>query len=304
VPTTPASPPLADPDAAADRAAAETWVVRVACGDRPGVAAETAAAVARVGGNIVDADQHSEQGRFYQRLVVAGVAGVDLHAEVRRAAKGFADAAVTVADAQQIAGVVVVAGRSGHCLYDLLGRAATGDLPIRIAGVVSNHPDQRDAAQRFGVPFRHVPSRGSDPDARRQHDAAVADAIHSLCAHPDAVVLARYMRVVGQPFIDTFATDRIINIHHSFLPAFVGADAYQQAWERGVKLIGATAHYVTAELDAGPILAQRVAVASHRDSLADLARRGRELEAATLAEALRAHVDQRVFVAGRRAVVF
>jgi len=199
----------------------------------------------------------------------------------------------------------VCVSTTGHCLYDLAGRCATGDLEADLAVVVSNRPDHAETGARFGVPFVEVPAPPAEapPRARGAHDGAIADACES--AGPvDLVVLARYMRVVGPAFTERFGTDHLINIHHSFLPAFAGARPYRQAWERGVKLVGATAHYVTADLDAGPIIAQDVTRVSHRDTPTDMARRGRDLEAATLARAVRLNLEHRVITYANRTVVF
>jgi formyltetrahydrofolate deformylase len=194
--------------------------------------------------------------------------------------------------------IVVCATREPHCLGELLLLDAVGDLPGRIVGVVSNHELLRGLVERFGVPFHHVPHEGV---SREAHEAAVAAAID---AHsPEYVVLARYMRVLSEPFVARYA-NRLVNIHHSFLPAFAGASPYRQAYARGVKLIGATAHFVTAELDDGPIIAQDVIAVDHAFTPERMAQAGRDVEKLVLARAVRLVLEERVFLHGRRTVVF
>ena len=194
--------------------------------------------------------------------------------------------------------IVVCATREPHCLGELLLLDAVGDLPGRIVGVVSNHDVLRDLVERFGVPFHHVPHEGV---GREAHEAAVAAAIDAYAA--DYVVLARYMRVLSEPFVARYA-NRLVNIHHSFLPAFAGASPYRQAYARGVKLIGATAHFVTAELDDGPIIAQDVIAVDHSFTPERMAQAGRDVEKLVLARAVRLVLEERVFLHGRRTVVF
>jgi formyltetrahydrofolate deformylase len=278
----------------------ERAVLLLVCPDAPGIVADVAAWTASVGGNIVDAGQTSdvEHGLFIQRVEFDHDSTPDaLRASFADVADRWAmrwEVRVPSASAQ----VAVLVSREGHCLYDLLGRCATGDLPAQVITIVGNHAELGEAAERFGVPFHHLPV---DPDDKPAQEAAVAQVVRDTA--PDLIVLARYMRILSPAFIGEFG-ERTINIHHSFLPAFVGANAYRQAWERGVKLIGATAHYVTADLDQGPIIAQDVARASHADTPATLARRGRDLESLVLASAVRAHLEHRVVAYSGRTVVF
>lgn len=195
--------------------------------------------------------------------------------------------------------LVVLASREPHCLGELLLLDAVGELPGRIVAVVSNHDALRELVARFSVPFHHVPVRDGAP--REEHEAALEAVIDPYA--PAYLVLARYMRVLSPAFVGR-RSDRIVNIHHSFLPAFAGASPYRQAFARGVKLIGATAHFVTAELDAGPIIAQDVGRVTHRDTVEDFVRRGRELEVTVLASAVAAHLEHRIIVAGDRTIVF
>lgn len=269
------------------------------CVDRPGIVAAVGAFVERTGGNIVEADQHTDAaaGLFLQRVEF------DVDATAAELRRTFAPVAArfgmdwAVHDLGERDRIALLVSRQGHCLADLLGRAALGELAGEVVAVASNHDTHRALTERFGVPFRHVPDRGDRPAQER----ALAAALDGFA--PDVVVLARYMRILPPWFVARWQ-GRMINIHHSFLPSFAGARPYQQAHERGVKVIGATAHYVTEELDEGPIIAQQVMPVSHRDDPARLERRGRDLEAVVLAEALRLHLEHRVIVYGRRTAVF
>ncbi len=192
--------------------------------------------------------------------------------------------------------VAIMVSREDHCLSDLLWRWRSGELGAEVVAVVSNHADHADQVESLGLPFHHVPV---DPDARDEAEARTLD----LLAGVDLLVLARYMQVLSAGFLERLGAPAI-NIHHSFLPAFVGADPYRRAHERGVKLIGATAHYVTEELDAGPIIDQDVTRVSHRDEVGDLQRIGRDIERLVLARAVQAHIDDRVLLDGDRTIVF
>jgi formyltetrahydrofolate deformylase len=192
--------------------------------------------------------------------------------------------------------VAIMVSREDHCLSDLLWRWRSGDLGVELVAVVSNHPDHRDQVTSLGLPFHHVPV---EPGSRDEAEARALE----LLAGADLLVLARYMQVLSGEFLQQLGAPAI-NIHHSFLPAFVGADPYRRAHERGVKLIGATAHYVTEELDAGPIIDQDVTRVSHRDEVDDLVRIGRDIERLVLSRAVKAHLDDRVLLDGDRTIVF
>jgi formyltetrahydrofolate deformylase len=275
----------------------------IAAPDRPGLVSAVAGFVASHGGNIVDADQHTddEAGMFFQRVEFR-LAGFDLDRTA------LPDALRPVTDplgmqwqlrySDEPRPIAILASQQMHCLYDLLSRSATGDLPAPIAFVASNHTTCAPAAERFGIPFHHLPV---SPDNRAAQEGRLAELATE--AGVELIVLARYMQILSSSFIDRFAS-RIINIHHSFLPAFVGARPYHQAYERGVKIIGVTAHYATADLDQGPIIEQDVVPVSHRDGVADLIRMGRDLETVVLARAVRHHLTDRVLVCGRKTVVF
>ena len=269
------------------------------CDDGPGIVAAVGAYVADQGGNVVEADQHSDPAAnlFLQRVEFEVDASVEsLHTAFAPIAERFA-MEWSLHDLAARPRVAVLASRQGHCLADLLVRNALGELPGEIVLVASNHATHAGLVDRFDVPFRHLPV-GDDRDEQERALGALLDA-----TTPDVVVLARYMRVLPRWLVDTWQR-RMINIHHSFLPSFAGARPYAQAHERGVKVIGATAHYVTPELDEGPIIAQQVLPVSHRDDPDRLERRGRDLEAVVLAEAVRLHLEHRVIVYGRRTAVF
>jgi formyltetrahydrofolate deformylase len=193
---------------------------------------------------------------------------------------------------------VLLVSKEMHCLHDLLGRVAAGELPVRLAAVIGNHDALEDVVRAHGVPFHHVdfPSGG-----KAEAFAEVGKLVDEV--NPDAIVLARFMQILPPELCDAWA-GRALNIHHSFLPSFVGARPYHQAHVRGVKLIGATCHYVTADLDAGPIVEQDVIRVDHGDTVADMVRRGRDIERLVLARGLRWHLEDRVLVHGNKTVVF
>jgi formyltetrahydrofolate deformylase len=273
------------------------------CTDRPGIVAAVGRFVADTGGNVVEADQHSDPaaGLFLQRVEF------ELDASLDEVGAGFTPIATEFGMAWSLRNlatrprVAVLASKQGHCLADLLVRHALGELNGDFVLVASNHNTHAALVERFGIPFRHLPVRDESPDARDEQERALGALLDE--AAPDVVVLARYMRILP-PWLAEAWAQRMINIHHSFLPSFAGARPYAQAHERGVKVIGATAHYVTPLLDDGPIIAQQVLPVSHRDDPARLERRGRDLEAVVLAEALRLHLEHRVIVYGRRTAVF
>jgi formyltetrahydrofolate deformylase len=280
-----------------------TAVLLLSCPDQPGIVAAVADFVYRHGGNILDAQQHTDEtdGIFFQRIEF-DLSGCDLAPdEIEPAIQPLVerfDMRCAVRQSRDVARVGVLVSREPHCLVDLLARSRRGELPAEIPVVISNHADQAEVASWFGVEFLHLPVT---PDTKLEQERAVRAALaeHGVTL----LVLARYMQILSPEFCAEWA-NRVINIHHSFLPAFSGARPYHQAHERGVKLVGVTAHYATAELDDGPIIDQDVVRVSHRDSVDDLRRRGRDLEVVVLARAVRAHIEHRVLVHGRRTVVF
>jgi formyltetrahydrofolate deformylase len=220
-----------------------------------------------------------------------------IKSEIARLAERF-DLKWELTFSDHVPRVVVFATKASHCLYDLLLCQQIGDLGGRIVAVVSNHDALAEVCKHFDVPFTTIPV---DRDNRAKAESDQLALLDSLAA--DVVVLARYMQILSPTFVDRWP-NRIINIHHSFLPAFAGARPYHQAKERGVKIIGATAHYVTADLDQGPIIEQNVRRVSHRDEVEDLMRAGRDLEREVLTRAVRLHLQRRVLVAGNRTIVF
>ena len=255
------------------------------------------------GGNILHAEQHTdhEAGVFFQRIEF------DLDEQrlpAAQVATAFAPVAARFGMDARVRfsadrpPVVVLASRQPHCLADLLARWRSGELPAEIVAVVSNHPDHAPLAAFHGVPYHHLPVDPADRGAQEQQLLGVLRGYD-----PELVVLARYMQILGTAVLDAFP-HRVINIHHSFLPAFVGARPYHQAQQRGVKLIGATAHYATADLDEGPIIAQDVEPVTHRDEVTDMIRKGRDLETVVLARAVRAHVEHRTLVFRNKTIVF
>ncbi len=279
-------------------------VLLIKCPDRPGIVAAISSFLFAHGANITDLDQHSSEeapGTYFMRLELQ-TGGLDLALQELR---GAFDAAVarpfamewTLTRAADRKRVAILVSRHDHALLELLWEWRRGDLPCEVTQVISNHPDLAGAAEGMGVPFHHV------ENGRGTREAAEARMLELLGASTDLVVLARYMQIVSPGFVARFP-HRIINVHHSFLPAFAGADPYRQAWARGVKIVGATAHYVTAELDAGPIIEQDVGRVSHRHAVEDLRRIGRDLERRVIARAVRWHCEDRVIVHGNKTVVF
>ena len=275
----------------------------IACPDARGIVAAVARFITEHGGNLLDADQHTdrEHGEFFMR-VEFDLRDCDLDAD------NFAAAWAPLAERHAMSWrvrfngrpmrVAILVGTLPHCLHDLLWRHQAGELPIEIPAVISNHAALAPVAGHAGIPFHHLPVSGADKSAQ---EAAIRDILAREAI--DLVVLARYMQVLSADFLRGWE-NRIINIHHSFLPAFAGGDPYRQAYERGVKVIGATSHYVTEVLDDGPIIAQDVVHVSHRSSVDDLKRMGRDLERTVLARAVRAHVQDRVLVNQTKTVVF
>jgi formyltetrahydrofolate deformylase len=279
----------------------KTGTLLVRCPDRPGLIARITGFVADHGGNIIEAEQHTDlqTGEFFQRVLFESD-GFDVDEAGARAA--FAPLAADLGAVSHLylnpapPRVAILASKSTHCTVDLLHLWKTGDLNMVPVAIISNHTTNEEVAGWYDVPFHHLPV---EANPRQEHD--VRALLRGLDV--DVVVLARYMRILSPEFCDEWA-GRCINIHHSFLPAFVGADPYRQAYDRGVKMIGATAHYVTADLDQGPIISQDTVAVSHRDTLDDIKRKGRELETDVLADAVAAHTEYRVITAGDRTVVF
>lgn len=278
------------------------FILTLSCPDRTGIVFHVSGLLFESGCNILDAQQYgdSESGRFFLRVhfeipaaadvaVLRGrlqVLGQDFHMDWQ------------LHDAEQRARLMVLVSRQGHCLNDLLFRTRSGELAADIAAVVSNHTDYADLAASYGVPFHHLPVNAGN---RAEQEAAILALVER--EHIDLVVLARYMQILSPQLCDALA-GRAINIHHSFLPSFKGARPYHQAYARGVKIIGATAHYVTSDLDEGPIIEQDVARVDHSMTPDDLVRLGSDIESLVLARAVRRHVEHRILLNGHRTVVF
>ncbi|KRE23316.1 formyltetrahydrofolate deformylase [Agromyces sp. Soil535] len=273
--------------------------------DRAGIVAATSSVLARHGANIVSLDQYSdnpEGGRFYQRTVFhlddLVVTREALEKDLDATLSGVYGLEWTLTDRSSLKRVIILASKSDHCLLDLLWRHRRGELPMTVPMVISNHTDLAEEVRAFGIPFFHVPSVAG-PDK----SAAEEKIVELIKGNADLVVLARYMQILSPGFLAAVGVP-VINIHHSFLPAFIGAAPYRKAKERGVKLIGATAHYVTEELDEGPIIEQDVVRVSHADTATDLQRRGADVERAVLSRAVAWHCDDRVIRAGKETIVF
>ena len=285
-----------------DRSGAGQLILTLSCPDRRGIVAGVAGLIAERGGNIIDSHQFGDPdaGRFFMRIHFSADDGgtVDTWREALRPLADELSMAWELHDVAVRPRLLILVSREGHCLNDLLYRWRTGGIAADVIGVGSPYPDYAPLADAYELPYHHLPGPGTPPDVL---DAALLDVVRG--ERVDLVVLARFMQVLGDGACAALA-GRAINIHHSFLPSFKGARPYRQAHDRGVKLIGATAHYVTQELDEGPIIEQEVARVDHAHSVAELARVGRDVECVALARAVRWHVERRVLLHGHRTVVF
>lgn len=281
------------------------WIVTLACDDRVGIVAAVSGFLAERDGFIVDSQQYADldTGRFFMRVVFQA-GGARFPGTTRALREAFAETATRLELAWALVNAavkpraVVAVSKGAHCLNDLLFRRQTGSLSVEIAAVISNHDALRGLAEWHGVPFHHLPVDG---DNRREQERAIEELIDD--SHADLLILARYMQVLTPEFADRL-DGRCVNIHHSFLPGFKGARPYHRAHERGVKLIGATAHFVTGDLDEGPIIEQAVERVDHRASVDDLIAIGRDIEAQVLARAVNAIGERRVFLNDGKTVVF
>ncbi len=283
--------------------AEETAILLISCKDQRGLVARVSGFIHEYGGNILDSDHHTDQetGDFLMRTVfdLSGFQlGRDEIADVFRPLAKIHEMDFQLYFANQKPRVGVLVSQYDHCLADILQRQRRGELAIDIPVIISNHQTTQWWAEHFHVPFHYLPvTKETKPQQEEQVLALFKN------HHVDLVVLARYMQIITEEFLNRVGCP-VINIHHSFLPAFVGAKPYHQAYDRGVKIIGATAHYATLELDEGPIIAQDVVTVGHRDTVQDLIRKGRDLEVIVFARAIRLHVEHRVLVYGRKTVVF
>jgi formyltetrahydrofolate deformylase len=276
----------------------------ISCPDQPGIVAAVSRFLHEHGANIVQSDQYTmdpEGGMFFIRIEF------DMNELARRLDTLKLDFAEVVAQkfqmtwsvsqARHMKRLAVFVSKEDHCLRELLWQWQAGDLNAEIAMVISNHTDMQPLVESFGIPFHHVPVTAETKQAAEERHLAL------ISQQADVIILARYMQIISPNFIKQYA-NQIINIHHSFLPAFVGAKPYAQAYDRGVKIIGATAHYVTDELDGGPIIDQDVQRVSHRDNVDDLKRIGRHIERIVLARAVSWHAEDRILVHHNKTVVF
>ncbi|MEE8581907.1 MAG: formyltetrahydrofolate deformylase [Myxococcota bacterium] len=281
----------------------ETATLLVSCRDRRGLVAALAQLLYGHGANILDADQHTDPalGQFFQRIRFDLS---EMHTDTATLERAIAEVAGRFEMSWRlhyggnIKKVAIFVSRYDHCLYDLLLRYRAGELPCEMSLILSNHPDLKHVADQFGLEYHEFSITEQNKREQEERECQLLEE-----RGIDVVVLARYMQILSDAFIERYPA-RIINIHHSFLPAFTGSKPYHRAHERGVKLIGATAHYATTDLDEGPIIEQDVIRASHRDSPSDLVRKGRDVERSVLARALRWHLDDRVLVCGNKTVVF
>jgi formyltetrahydrofolate deformylase len=281
----------------------QTATLLVSCPDRKGIVAALAQVLYGHGANILDADQHTDSiaGQFFQRIRFdereLHTDRMTLEMALREVAERFAMSFKLERD-ERTKRMAIFVSKTDHCLFDLLWRQRAGELRCDIPLIVSNHEDLAPVAASFDIPFVHVPVTPEDKAAQEARELELL-ANHEI----ELVVLARYMQVLSSDFLSRFSGS-VINIHHSFLPAFMGGKPYHRAHERGVKLVGATAHYATPDLDEGPIIEQDVARCTHRDTVADLIRKGRDLEKVVLARAVRWHLEDRILTYANKTVVF
>jgi len=283
----------------------ERLILLIHCPDREGLVASVTSLIRRYHGNVVDLDQHvdTDRGVFFMRVAwtpsPTDSRSIE-HFEQAFAAEVAEPYAMTwrLERSSRRARMAIFVSKHSHCLHDILSRWESGEWQVDIPLIVSNHADLAPVAARHGIRFEHVPVSAGNKDEAEQRQLSL---LHEVGA--DFVVLARYMQIVSPDFIAAM-NGKVINIHHSFLPAFAGGQPYKAANARGVKVIGATSHYVTAELDAGPIIAQDVVAVSHKDSVDDMVRKGRDLEKIVLARAIYAHLMHQILVYDNRTVVF
>jgi formyltetrahydrofolate deformylase len=281
-----------------------TATLLFSCPDQRGLVAKIANFIYANGGNIIHADHHTDfnAGLFLSRIEWY-IEGFNLPREL--IAPAFEAIAKPLNGAYEIhfsdasPRMAIFVSRQNHCLLDLIWRQQSKELSAEIPLIISNHPDLEPIANQFGIDYHYLPITKDNKQAQQQRQLELL-AEYKI----DLVILAKYMQIISPEFIDEFPSHNIINIHHSFLPAFVGANPYHKAYDRGVKIIGATGHYVTAELDAGPIIEQDVVRVTHRDDVDDLIRKGKDLERIVLARAVRHHIQNRVLVYGNKTVVF
>ena len=277
------------------------YILSLSCHDRPGLVAEVGAAIFKVGGNITESQQFNdpETGRFFMRVMFVADATASTIEETLAAVSSAGEADLRLSSVGHRKRVILLVSKFDHCLADLLYRNRIGELPMEVVAIISNHPREAVSARNIGdLPFHHLPVTA---ETRSGQETRIKQIVEETGA--ELIVLARYMQILSDDMA-AFLSGRCINIHHSFLPGFKGAKPYHQAHARGVKMIGATAHYVTGDLDEGPIIHQDVEAITHADTPDALVRKGRDIERRVLAEAVRLHLQDRVFLAGSKTIIF
>jgi formyltetrahydrofolate deformylase len=281
---------------------AADFVLRISCEDRKGIVAAVANSIASQDCNIMESSQFNDcyNGRFFMRIAISAPAGMT----IEQFTAGFTPVATAfhldwqMHDVRQKTRAMIMVSQGGHCLNDLLYRTSTNRLPMEVTSVVSNHTTWQRRVEHEGIPFHHLPIT---PETKVEQEAQLMALAEEQ--QVDLIILARYMQVLSDGLCRKL-DGRVINIHHSFLPGFKGAKPYHRAHERGVKMVGATAHYVTPELDEGPIITQDVTVVDHADTIEDLIAQGQDTESRVLARAIKLHLEHRVMLNGNRTVVF
>lgn len=278
-------------------------ILLIQCPDRKGLVASVTEFISVNNGNIIDLDQHvdPQKQKFYMRvewdLDAFAMPAEKIGESFQSLVAGRFNMEWKLYFSDETPRMAIFVSRLPHCLYDILSRCQSGEWRVEVPLIVSNHPDLEPIARGFGIDFHVLPAAGGDKQQERAQLALLKD------YNIDFIVLARYMRILGRELVSRYP-DRIINIHHAFLPAFPGARPYHSAYERGVKIIGATSHYATEELDAGPIIEQDVVHVSHKDSIEDLIRKGRDLEKIVLSRAIWHHLQRNILVSGNRTILF
>ncbi|PJF25163.1 MAG: formyltetrahydrofolate deformylase [Phototrophicales bacterium] len=281
----------------------ESATLLIFCPDRRGLVAAVTNFLYQNNGNVLHLDQHvdAEENVFFMRvewdLDGFGVPANEIAARFQPIAARF-NMTFDVRFSRHVPRMAVFVSKMGHCLYDILSRVQSGEWQVELPVIVSNHPDMRSVSEKFGIPYHEFTVTKETKPQVEQEQLALLKSLNI-----DFIVLARYMQIVSADFVSGYP-NRIINIHHSFLPAFIGAKPYHAAHQRGVKIVGATSHYVTADLDAGPIIEQDIIRVNHRDSPDDLVRKGRDVEKLVLARAIWAHINHRILVYNNKTIVF
>ncbi len=280
-----------------------TAVLLLSCPDRGGLVARISHFIFERGGNILDLDEHvdTDDNTFFIRVAWDMENFTISHSQILTAFQPMADefnATWKIEYMEQKKQIAIFTSRYDHCIREILWRFGLGEYNIEVPLIISNHPDSEPLAKQYHIPFYCFPITKENKSEQEKHELQLLQQ-----NNVETIILARYMQILSKQFIENYA-NQIINIHHSFLPAFMGGDPYRQAYARGVKIIGATSHYVTEELDEGPIIDQDIIKISHKDSIQDLKQKGRDLERLVLARALKYHSENRILVKGRKTIVF